>query len=295
MSIAKIFKKRFKTTRKIFSYIFQFFRKVGKRTEEISLNAHSAQLTLRILSALFPALLVLLTLLGYWLQPDQVVSDMVKLFSDIVPTEILDLISENIKNILSSRSFAVFSIGFALLVYTVSGLFRDLMHILNTVNGVKEGRSFIRKLLLSLLFLIVGVILTLLIVQLLFITADLVIFLYSTFGLEPRGLSLLFWRWPLILIVMFLFTYMSYVFIPDQPNHYWKWKIPGAVVFALVWLVTSLIFNWYVSSYADYNNTYGVLGTVILLLIYLQINTRLYLLGALLNAELMKRRLFFKK
>jgi len=95
-------------------------------------------------------------------------------------------------------------------------------------------------------------------------------------------------RWPVALLFMVLSVALLYYFAPaaDQP---FRWITPGGLVGVLLWVLASVLFNLYVSSdFNTYNQTYGSIGTVIILLLYLYISSAVILFGAELNATLVR-------
>ena len=79
---------------------------------------------------------------------------------------------------------------------------------------------------------------------------------------------------------------MIYRFGPDRAAARWRWITPGSIVATLLWVAASAAFSWYAANFGSYNQTYGALGGVIILLFWLYISAFVILLGAELNAEL---------
>jgi membrane protein len=108
------------------------------------------------------------------------------------------------------------------------------------------------------------------------------------FGLDR--LFLLVWdivRWPVALFFMVLTVALLYYFAPDA-NQPFRWITPGGLIGVLLWVLASVGFNFYVSNFGSYNKTYGSLGAVIILLLYLYISSLTILFGATLNATLVR-------
>ena len=88
------------------------------------------------------------------------------------------------------------------------------------------------------------------------------------------------------LIVLLLGLAVLYRYGPDRRAARWQWVSVGSVFAAVTWIVASFLFSWYLASFANYNATYGSLGAVVGLMIWLWISTIVVLLGAELNAEI---------
>jgi membrane protein len=89
-----------------------------------------------------------------------------------------------------------------------------------------------------------------------------------------------------LLIVLLLGLAILYRYGPDRRAARWQWVSIGSVLATLTWFVASFLFSWYLTNFANYNATYGSLGAVVGLMIWLWISTAVVLLGAEFNAEI---------
>jgi membrane protein len=92
--------------------------------------------------------------------------------------------------------------------------------------------------------------------------------------------------WPLLLLVFNLSLTCLYRYAPHRASAKWRWVTPGALVATLVWLAGSYLFNLYITEYASYNETYGSMGGVVILLMWFYLTAFTILLGAEVNAAL---------
>ena len=92
-------------------------------------------------------------------------------------------------------------------------------------------------------------------------------------------------QWPIVFALVTLALALIYYFAPDAEQE-WIWITPGSVVATLLWLLVSLGFKFYVSSFASYNATYGAIGGVIVLMLWFYVSSLAVLAGAELNAEI---------
>jgi membrane protein len=92
-------------------------------------------------------------------------------------------------------------------------------------------------------------------------------------------------RWPVLLVALLIGLAVLYRYGPDRRAARWQWVSVGSVFAAVTW-IAAFLFSWYLASFANYNATYGSLGAVVGLMIWLWISTILVLLGAELNAEI---------
>jgi membrane protein len=101
------------------------------------------------------------------------------------------------------------------------------------------------------------------------------------------GQILVAWiRWPLLIVLSTLGLAVIYRYGPSRNEPRWSWASPGAVGATLLWLAVSALFSVYVSQFASYNKTYGSLGAVVVLLMWLWLSAFAVLLGGELNAEM---------
>jgi len=92
-------------------------------------------------------------------------------------------------------------------------------------------------------------------------------------------------RWPLIVFLLILSLALVYYFAPNVEQE-WKWITPGSVLAVIGWILTSLLFAYYVDHFGSYNKTYGTIGAVIILLTWMYLTRFLVLVGGELNAEI---------
>ncbi len=264
--------------------VLTILQRAQERLGAFALSAYASQLTLGLVTAIFPALLVILTVVGFWIDPALITQEVLSILSGVVPADILDLVDKNLKATLPSQSVGVLSLGFGVLIYLAIQLLRQTMYVLNLAYDVDEDRNFFKRIALLLVLMFSGIFVLVIMIQFLFITTGLVAWLNYWVGFTVIPLEVLTWRWPAVLLLMIVMVTLSYYFIPNHQHRQLRQHISGALFFTIGWLVMTYGFNIYVSNFADYNATYGVLGTIILFIFYLQLNAYLYLLGAILNA-----------
>src|SRR5690606_6959593 len=107
------------------------------------------------------------------------------------------------------------------------------------------------------------------------------------FGLGDAGeLVTSLARWPVLISVVLLALAVLYTFAPDRERARWRWASPGALLATVLWLLASIGFSLYVRFFGSFNETYGVLGAVVILMLWLYISAYVVLMGGELNAEL---------
>ncbi|RYI32735.1 MAG: YihY/virulence factor BrkB family protein, partial [Acetobacteraceae bacterium] len=96
-------------------------------------------------------------------------------------------------------------------------------------------------------------------------------------------------RWPVMLALLLAVLAAVYTWAPNRPDADWVWITPGAVVAALGLIATSAGLGWYVTNFGSYDETYGSLAAVVVLMLWIWLSTVMVLLGAEVNAELDRR------
>ena len=93
-------------------------------------------------------------------------------------------------------------------------------------------------------------------------------------------------RWPVLALLVLGALAVLYRYAPDRDNPRWSWASAGAIIATVVWVVASVGFSIYTANFGSYNETYGALGAVVVLMLWLLITAFVVIAGAAVNAEL---------
>jgi membrane protein len=249
----------------------------------------AAQLAYYLILALFPFILVLVSLMGTFGSP-QLASEVLGYFQQVVPQQAYQIIETFTANIISGRAEApgLLSFGILFTIWAASGAFAALINALNRAYDVEETRPFWKVRGIAILMTLGLSVLILVGVLLLVLGPQIGEFIADLFGLG--ALFDLVWdivRWPVALFFMVLTVALLYYFAPAASQPF-RWITPGGLIGVLLWVLASVGFNFYVSNFGSYNKTYGSIGAVIVLLLYLYISSLTILFGATLNATLVR-------
>ena len=246
----------------------------------------AAQLAYYFFFALFPALLVLLAIAQYVMDPGTVLQ-MFDLMQGFAPPDALRLITDQIVKIRATDPGGILTIGVLTALWSSSAAMTAIIDTLNRAYDIEEGRPW-WKVRLTAIGLTVGV-----------ATFVLLAFTLVLFGptaaewiANTTGLGSAFeWGWKILqwpLIFAFVATAMAivYYFAPDAEQD-WVWLTPGSVLATALWLLASLGFKFYVANFGSYDaETYGAIGGVMVLLLWFYLSGLVILIGAELNAEI---------
>jgi membrane protein len=237
------------------------------------------------LLAVFPAVTAFVSTYGLFAGGEQIGRDLTML-AHIVPAAALDIIGGQIDRITAKGAASLsltFVFGLALALWSANAGVKAIFDALNVIYEEDEKRGFIRLNLMTLAFTLGSI------VFLLLAGGAVVAFpsLLSRLGADRLGLSLISGlRWPILYVIVALALALLYRFGPSRREAKWRWLTVGSVTAALLWLIGSAAFSWYLANVADYSATYGSLGAAIGLMMWLWLSEVVLLLGAQVNAEI---------
>jgi membrane protein len=260
--------------------LVDFFKLTYKEMNEDHVMAFAGNLTYKGLFAIFPFFTFLLSLLGLFNATD-LVNTMVDKLSGIVPQSATKFVEGQLLSITQSQAESAFTFGaiisILLALWGVSGAFRSVMEAMNVMYEVEEDRAFWKVYGLSIfmslavtVFLVGALVLVIFGESIGVRVADLV-------GLGSVFATLLsIVQWPVVALVV-LFA-LIYYFAPAARQRF-RWISPGSILAFVFWLIFSL----YASLAGSYNETYGSLAGVIILLLYVYYSALIMLVGAEIN------------
>ena len=236
------------------------------------------------LLALFPAITAGLALGGLLIEPEQILAQ-VDMFADIIPEDALNIVMGQATAVAGGDGLGLELaawIGLAVALYSSSRGVAGLMQGLNAAHETIETRGFVTKTATRL-----GLTAALILGAVLGLSATLLVpaavaLLGPIIGFGPLGAVLV---WVLMLVVILAGLSGLYRFGPVQPLPT-RQSLPGAGVACVLWLAGSAIFAFYVGNFASYNQSFGALGGVIVLLTWFWLSAFIILLGAEVNALL---------
>lgn len=265
-----------------------FLKRLYTRINEHALLARSAQLSYYFLLALFPLLVFLVTLLGYFAQEgSQLRQSLLAYLATVMPHSAITLVRGTLDEISDTRGGGKLSFSLLAALWVASSGMGAISDTLNVAYNAKETRSWWRVRLVSIA-LTVG--LTVLIM------AALLIVLYGgKIGdvlAASLGYSVIFeviWRiaqWPIMLVFVFLTFELIYYFAPNLPRRRWRWLTPGGMVAVVLWLLISFGLRFYLHFFNSYSRTYGSLGALIVLMLWFYLTGLAVLVGGEINSEI---------
>ncbi len=263
----------------------QLIRLAVKKIGEDELSTRSAALSYYFLGALFPMLLFLLSLLGLFAGAGAQFRDtIIAGLARVVPGSASNLIGSVLHQVIKSSSGVKLAAGILGALWSASGGVAAVVTSLNKIYRTNETRPWWKQKLT-----VVG--LTVALAALIIVALILVLYggRIGQFLANRVGLGSVFsiaWKilhWPVAFAAMFLSYSIIYYFGPDLPERRWYWVTPGAVVGVALWLVASIGFRVYLQFFNSYSATYGSVGAVIILMLWLYITGFAILVGGEMN------------
>lgn len=271
---------------------FALAREVRSDARRDNLGIVSAGVAFYALLALFPALAALIALYGLLADPAQVQQQIAAL-GGVMPPEAERIVANQLQSLANSspRSLGLgLALAILLSLWSASKGMKALMTALNIVHGSEERRGFFR-LNATALLLTFGAVVALLL-ALLMIAAVPALLAFIPLPVYAELLISLA-RWLLLLFAIAAALTLIYRFAPSARLigiRKQRAATPGAILAALVWLATSILFSWYVGNFGNYNKTYGSVAAIVILLLWFSLGAYAILLGAELDSELAKGR-----
>ncbi len=258
---------------------------------EDNLTDWAAALTYYGVLAIFPALIVLVSILG--LVGESATQPLIDKLGEFAPGPAREIVTNAIHNLEGSQGAAgvLFVVGLLGALWSASGYVGAFMRASNSIYDMPEGRPVWKTLPvrvgLTLVLLVLLAVTTIAVV----LTGGIAENVGNVVGLGSTAVTV--WniaKWPVLLLVVSFMFALLYWAAPNVKQPGFRWVSPGGILAVVGWLIASAAFAFYVASFGSYNKTYGALGGVVVFLVWLWISNIVILLGAEFNAELERGR-----
>jgi membrane protein len=270
---------------------WQVLKRTVREFREDNLTDWAAALTYFGVLSIFPALLVLVSVLG--LIGESATKPLLDNLSTVAPGPAQQIFTSAIQNLNSAQGTAgvMAVVAIAAALWSASGYIGAFMRASNSIYEVEEGRPFWKLRPVQLIVTAVMLVLVAVSALAVVLTGGLAEQVGKVVGLGSTAVQV--WdiaKWPaLLVIVSFMFSVLYWA-APNVKQPGFRWITPGGVLAVVLWIIASAAFALYVASFASYNKTYGTLGGVIAFLVWLWISNIALLMGAEFNAELERSR-----
>ncbi|WP_234998552.1 YihY/virulence factor BrkB family protein [Salirhabdus sp. Marseille-P4669] len=260
-----------------------FFYRMYKRFYRDDVTGRSAQLAYFFLLSLFPFIIFLLTLAAFL---PITVPDVLDVVEHYAPGETMVYIEENVTKLLDNHNGKLLSLGLIGTLFAASNGINAFVRVINISYEIEQKRTFITARLISIV-LTIAMFLVIIVALLLPVFGKIIgTYVFSFLGFSDEFVQI--WG-ALRLVISFLIMLIVFLFLfklaPEKRVKFLE-AFPGALFTTVGWQVASLIFAFYVERFGHYATTYGSLGVVIVLMIWLYISAMIIILGGEMNATL---------
>ena len=268
--------------------IWATLKRTASEFQEDNLTDWAAALTYYGLLALFPALIAMVSLIGLVGDAQSTTSSLTEIITEIGPASAAETFSGPIESIASNQGTAgiAFVLGLAVALWSASGYVGAFIRASNIIYETQEGRAFWKLRPLQLAVTLAMVVLMALLALGLVLTGPIVEAVAEPLGIGDTAVSV--WniaKWPAMVAIFILMVDVLYYASPNAKLRGFRWVTPGGVVAIAIWALASAAFAFYVANFGSYDKTYGTLGGLISLLVWLWISNLAILFGHQLNAE----------
>ncbi len=266
-------------------------KRTFREFKEDNLTDRAAALTYYSVLAIFPALIVLVSILG--LVGESATQPLIDNLGTVAPGPAKQIFTDAIKNLQGDQGAAgvLFVIGLLGALWSASGYVAAFMRTSNEIYDMPEGRPVWKTLPVRVGLTIVLLVLLAVSTIAVVLTGGLAEKVGDLIGLGSTAVTV--WniaKWPVLLLVVSFMFALLYWAAPNVKQPGFRWVSPGGILAVVGWLIASGAFALYVGNFGSYNKTYGSLGGVIVFLVWLWISNIVILLGAEFNAELERGR-----
>jgi len=263
---------------------FELIKRTAKETSADNVLGLAAQLAYYFLLALVPALVFLIALTSFF--PPGVIDNMMNSAAGVMPEDMVGIVREQMDALRGGQDSGILSFGLLMALWSSSAAMVAATDALNRAYDIEEGRPWWKVRLNAIVMTVALALFVLIAFTLVVAGPNIAETIASRFGLGQAFTVV--WnivQWPvaflLVVVAIALVNYLA----PDAEQD-WTWITPGSVLAAVLWLLASLAFRYYVTNFADYNATYGSLGGVIVLMLWFYMSSLAILVGAEMNAEI---------
>ena len=266
----------------------QLAKRVWNEIQEDKVFGRAAELSYYFLLALFPLLIFLTSVIGLVLGSGTGTRHMLfNYLARIMPPSAYQLISSTMYEVSAASSGGKLSFGLLAALWAASNGLSAVTDSLNTAYDLKEGRPWWKQRLVSIGLTIALSVLIISALVLVVAGGKIAEWLAAHYGFGP--VFPMTWKiiqWPVVFAAMVLAFALIYYFAPDFRKQAWQWLTPGAAIGVVLWLLVSLGFRVYLNFFNSYSATYGSLGAVIILMLWLYFTGAAVLIGGEINSEI---------
>jgi membrane protein len=267
--------------------IFTFFMKGAQNG---TLTTRASAIAYNFFLAVFPAIIVLFTMIPY-IPIENFQQVLMTTLKDLMPANVYSAVESSIQEIVMRKRNDLLSFGFVLSLWFATSGITALINAFNASYHNRESRTWLNRQLVSIILIFIFCMLIALAVVLIIFSGIVVDFLEAKNILTNKFLIALFLngKWLIILISTFFSISSLYYLAPAKRSEF-RFISPGSILSSFIIILTSVGFSTYINNFGTYNKFYGSIGTLIVFLIWLFVNSLVLLIGFELNMTIRQAR-----
>ena len=266
---------------------WQLVRRVVHGINDDDLFGRASELAYNFLLALFPLLLFILTLFGLFARGSELQRSLLSYFADFLPPPAFQLLKAIMSEMAANATSGKLTFGIVLTLWFASGGTSSMISTLDAVYHVRESRSWFRRRIIALALTIA--ILTLLIASLFLVLVGGHFSDWIAIKFHLMSIVVIVWeglQWVALVLFLTLAFSLIYYFGPSLEQRRWHWMTPGSIFGSFLWLAASAGLRVYLHFFNTYTATYGSLGAMMILLVWLYVTGLAFLIGGEINAQI---------
>jgi membrane protein len=247
----------------------------------------AAQLAFYFLLSLFPALLFLVALISF-LPVENAMVELLSALSAVAPHEFVELVRTQLDDLARGGRAGILTLGIAGAFWSSSAAMVAIIDALNRAYHVAEWRPWWKRRIVAIVLTLALTVFTAISLALILVGPSIADGIARWFGVAP--VLAFIWsiaRWPAMIFFVMLGVDLVYHFAPNRKAR-WSWLTPGSIIATVLWILSSFAFKLYVTNFGNFNVTYGAIGGVIVVLLWLYVSGLAILIGAEVNSVLVE-------
>lgn len=271
----------------------KFIKSIIQSVVENDFFGMASEMGFMLTIGICPLILFLTALFGY-IGKHYFMNPIFVFLQNIMPADALNVIKIVLNEVFFfSKGGLIAVLGFCITLFLSTNTLAIVAKGLNRAYKIKETRSFLYSRLLALIMVFVNALVLFLSITLIIFGKVIIKFLVTYLGMtEHLANIMLFSRWPIAFLTLFILAYLSYYILPDLSGHE-KLKrhsaLPGSIFFCISWLIGSWVFSIYVNNLHTYNFVYGTIAGFAVMMMWLYYTSILILIGGEINSQLYEK------
>lgn len=256
-----------------------------KQVMDSSMTSKASSLAYNFMLALFPGTIFLFTLIPY-IPIKHFQDSLLSTLSIIMPANAYEAMESAIVEVIKKQNVSLLSFGFLSTIYFATNGVSRLMQAFNKSSLITESRTWLRRRWVALVLTMMISFSLLIAITLMIISSKIIGFMqHAIFSAAPFWAFLIaVTRWIVVVAIFFVTVSILYRYGPAHKRRRWKFVNSGSIMATFLAVLTSLGFTWYINNFAHYNKIYGSIGTLIVIMIWLYLNSLILLIGFEFNA-----------